>query len=311
MPWVPLAAAAIGAISAGKTRRSMARQARLDRAERAKAKKELDVRIKKYEDSEYIPLDLEAYKQENVYEDLTVDTEAADYAMQQFQQSQANIMQGLQGVAGASGAAGLAQSLSLRAADQSRQTQLTLGQQLQQNRKLAMGEEARLNDQQRQLRLADAEGRRQFDMDKMTTLIGVAGGKTAAANQNFAQSQSNVLNLQGQQTQMWSSAVGATDWKALGTSFGFNSASGTPTTPVWMGPSGLPGSDRRLKKNINLIGCSPSGLNIYSFEYKDSKLGEGLFQGVMSDEISSEAVVNVDGYDTVNYSMLDVEFKQI
>jgi hypothetical protein len=70
-------------------------------------------------------------------------------------------------------------------------------------------------------------------------------------------------------------------------------------------------SDRKLKKNINKIGESPSGLNIYSFEYKNSKYGEGLFQGVMSDEIPQEAVGTRDGYDTVDYSMLDVEFKQI
>ena len=50
---------------------------------------------------------------------------------------------------------------------------------------------------------------------------------------------------------------------------------------------------------------------IYSFEYKDSLDGKGLFQGVMSDEVPQEAVTSVDGYDRVNYSMLDVEFKQI
>ena len=70
-------------------------------------------------------------------------------------------------------------------------------------------------------------------------------------------------------------------------------------------------SDRRLKKNINKIGESPSGLNIYSFEYTNSKYGEGVFQGVMSDEIPQEAVINNGKYDMVNYSMLDVEFKQI
>ena len=71
------------------------------------------------------------------------------------------------------------------------------------------------------------------------------------------------------------------------------------------------GSDRRLKKNINKISESPSGLNIYSFEYKNSKYGKGLFQGVMSDEIPQEAVSVKNGHDWVDYSMLDVEFKQI
>jgi hypothetical protein len=71
-------------------------------------------------------------------------------------------------------------------------------------------------------------------------------------------------------------------------------------------------SDRRLKKNINQIGKSPNGLNIYSFEYIDTKFGNGLFQGVISDEVPTEAVIKGnDGYDRVNYSLLDVEFKQI
>lgn len=71
-------------------------------------------------------------------------------------------------------------------------------------------------------------------------------------------------------------------------------------------------SDRRLKKNIKLIGKSSSGLNIYMFEYINKVLGDGIFQGVMSDEIPKEAVVkSKNGYDRVDYSKLDVEFKQI
>ena len=71
------------------------------------------------------------------------------------------------------------------------------------------------------------------------------------------------------------------------------------------------GSDRRLKKNIKKIRKSVSGLNIYSFEYIDESYGKGTYQGVMSDEIPAEAVINVNGYDRVDYSKIDVEFKQI
>jgi len=78
------------------------------------------------------------------------------------------------------------------------------------------------------------------------------------------------------------------------------------------GGGGTPPSDRRMKKNIKLIGKSNSGLNIYAFEYINKIFGEGRFQGVMSDEIPQEAVIkHQDGYDRVNYSKLDVEFKQI
>ena len=71
-------------------------------------------------------------------------------------------------------------------------------------------------------------------------------------------------------------------------------------------------SDRRLKKNIEKIGISPSGINIYSFEYKDKQFGDGVWQGVMSDEITNNAIIkHEDGYDMVNYTLLDVEFKQL
>ena len=71
-------------------------------------------------------------------------------------------------------------------------------------------------------------------------------------------------------------------------------------------------SDRKLKENIKLIGKSFSGLNIYIFEYINKAFGEGIYQGVMSDEIPQEAVLkHIDGYDMVDYSKLDVVFKQI
>ena len=72
-------------------------------------------------------------------------------------------------------------------------------------------------------------------------------------------------------------------------------------------------SDRRLKMNIKLIGVSTSGIKIYTFEYIDkAKYGEGVYQGVMSDEIPQEAVIKTEsGYDMVDYNKLDVEFKRI
>ena len=72
-------------------------------------------------------------------------------------------------------------------------------------------------------------------------------------------------------------------------------------------------SDRRLKKNIRLIGYSPSGLKIYAFEYINKLFGHGVFQGVMSDEIPNDAIIKnfVDIYDGVDYSKIDVEFKRI
>jgi len=76
---------------------------------------------------------------------------------------------------------------------------------------------------------------------------------------------------------------------------------------------GVGSSDRRIKKNIFLIGHSPSGLNIYSFEYINKIYGNGIWQGVMSDEVPSDAVIKnfVGKFDGVDYSRIDVEFKKI
>lgn len=73
-------------------------------------------------------------------------------------------------------------------------------------------------------------------------------------------------------------------------------------------------SDIRLKNNINKIGISESGLNIYTFSYL-SEPGV-TYQGVMAqDLIGSEfenaIALNSDGMYMVNYSLLDVEFKKI
>lgn len=220
---------------AGKARRAARRQADLDRAERDEAKADFDKRIEKYEKSEFVPLDLDKLKTENVFEDMDL-TEgvlpAADYAREQFQQQQANIMQGLKGVAGASGIAGLAQSLSMRAADQSRQTGITIGQQLAQGKKLALQERSQKQVQERQVILSNMQGKNQFELDKMATLMGVAGERTYAAGASLAQQQSNIIALQGQQSQMWGdvlSSVGGMDlgkFEKTGTGWGYTPSGG-------------------------------------------------------------------------------------
>jgi len=174
---------------AGKAIKGARRKDRANQAELDRYKKEFDKKIEDYEKSQFQPLDADALKQENIFEDITVDTEAADYARQQFAQQQANIMSGLRGVAGSSGVAGLAQSLSNQAAEQAKQTRLTIGQQLQENRRMQMQEQSKINQQQRQIQLANMEGARQFELDKMTTLIGIAGQKISGTQGAIAQRQ--------------------------------------------------------------------------------------------------------------------------
>ncbi len=77
----------------------------------------------------------------------------------------------------------------------------------------------------------------------------------------------------------------------------------------------IAGSDIRLKENIELVGKSGSGLNIYTFEYINKfKYGHGKFKGVMSfDPMLPKTSVWKDerGYELVDYSEIDVNLELI
>jgi len=65
-------------------------------------------------------------------------------------------------------------------------------------------------------------------------------------------------------------------------------------------------SDIRLKENVELIGKSPSNINIYKFNYKDNST---TYQGAMAHEVPWASVKHSNGYMMVDYSKLDVDFK--
>lgn len=74
-------------------------------------------------------------------------------------------------------------------------------------------------------------------------------------------------------------------------------------------------SDIRLKENVELVGKSPSGLNIYNFSYIGEK---GTYQGVMAQDLlgtpfESAVVKGTTGSEfmRVDYSKLDVQFKKV
>lgn len=74
-------------------------------------------------------------------------------------------------------------------------------------------------------------------------------------------------------------------------------------------------SDRNLKENIKRVGTSEKGLAIYEFEYKNKNLGEGVYEGVMAQDLleSNPEAVSSDssGILSVDYSKIDVEFRRI
>jgi len=74
---------------------------------------------------------------------------------------------------------------------------------------------------------------------------------------------------------------------------------------------GIPGSDIRMKENIEVVGMLPNGLYIYEFDYKPefknkSYAGHGRFRGVMAHEVERiipDAVfMTTDGYKAVDYA---------
>tara|TARA_B100000959_G_scaffold12804_1_gene12629 strand:+ start:652 stop:1266 length:615 start_codon:yes stop_codon:yes gene_type:complete len=107
---------------------------------------------------------------------------------------------------------------------------------------------------------------------------------------------------------------GCTDW--IADNYGYNCAwdwVGDPDVDDGCCNYDLECSDYRLKKDIDFVGSSPSGIKIYEFGYKDAP---GRYRGVMAQDLLDteyrDAVSkNSDGYYIVDYSKIDVELKRI
>tara|TARA_R110002153_G_scaffold66707_1_gene178056 strand:+ start:792 stop:1778 length:987 start_codon:yes stop_codon:yes gene_type:complete len=248
----------------------------------------------------------------NPYAELGVATQAAEIQMEQSDIALANTLDTLRATgASAGGATALAQAAlqskkgiaaSIEGQEAQNQKLKAQGEQVLQGRKQA--------EEQRMQSIAFSEGQRMQGLDaagnqymfqqeenRLNADLDRASGVVTQSQQAIAQAnQSQAAIVAGGM-----SAVGNIVSSGVGALGGIEQANIANTT-----------SDRRLKKNIEKIGESLSGLNIYSFEYIDNIYGEGVYQGVMSDEIPIKAVVaHKDGYDRVDYSKLDVEFKKI
>ena len=235
---------------------------------------------------------------ENTMEDLTVNKQQSEFEAQQFAQSQSNILSGLKEASGGSGIAALAQSLAQQGQIAAQKSAAAIGMQESANQRAAAAEAGRLQTQEAKggsdvaLRIAagqadvdakiagGAQQSQLLEMKKQSTLLDMESSE-------FDKAQQQTAGTQAQKDQGVDNIVsGGTD--LLKMAF----------------------SDKKLKKNIKLIGKSSSGINIYLFEYIDKIFGEGVYQGVMSDEIPNNAVISGE-YDIVDYSKIDVEFKKI
>lgn len=145
---------------------------------------------------------------ENTYEDLTVNTQAADFAAQQQQQVLANTMSGMQGAAGGGGVAALAQAMANQqstnmqaaSADIARQESSNQAAQAQMAGSLQMAERA------------GAEKSRAAELDKTETLLGMSQQRLSAANQaRQAATQSIIGGVTGAATIGLQGALGSED----------------------------------------------------------------------------------------------------
>ena len=320
MAW---AVVAVTAVSAGVKIYQANKNAKLAKknAAKAKSKEEIERAKLEKEKEEYKSMKFENpyTNMENMYEDLTVNQQEAQFQAQQGQQQRANIMQGLQGAAGGSGIAGLAQSMAQQGQLQTQQMSASIGQQEARNQALSAGAATNIQSAERKGQQLVQE----HEAGKQATLLGMQMGTTSGANAASQQAQANQMQAEMALNQSYadgaSSVAGAYAGGAGGMGGGGGGGNSLPQGHYEHADAGHGAtydpnkdySDRKLKKNIKKISKSPSGLNIYSFEFKDSKYGKGVFQGVMSNEVPKKAVIKKDGYDMVDYSKLDVEFKQI
>ena len=138
---------------------------------------------------------------ENVYEDLTVNQQAAQFQAQQAAQSRANILQQLRGAAGGSGIAGLAQALANQATVAAQQASASIAQQEAVNERLRAQGQLQVQKGEmltEQQRLAGAERSRALESRKTSTLFGMAQQRRAAADQAVAQANAALYSGIGQ-----------------------------------------------------------------------------------------------------------------
>jgi len=130
---------------------------------------------------------------ENVYEDITVNTQQADFLAEQQAQNQANIMQSLTGAAGGSGIAGLAQALANQSTQANQKASALIGAQEQKNQLLiGKGELAVQKGEMmaQQMQFKGATAARQLESDKQSTLLGMSQMEKAAADKAVADANS-------------------------------------------------------------------------------------------------------------------------
>lgn len=149
---------------------------RARRREQAAAQAELQNRMNAYENMEFT----NPYAgMQNTAEDLTVNTQQANFMAQQQQQGLANTMGAMQGAAGGSGIAALAQAMANQQNTNLQQASASIGQQEARNQMLTAQQAGNIQTLEAQGRAAIQDK----EQARTETLLGMSQQRVAAANE--------------------------------------------------------------------------------------------------------------------------------
>jgi hypothetical protein len=146
------------------------------KAEQRDAQKNMNMRMAQFEmaDTSNVYKDME-----NTMEDLTVNTQQADFQAQQANQGIANTMNSMQGAAGGSGIAAMAQAMAGQQAQNMQQASVSIGQQEQRNQMAERNMSSQLQTQEAAGELQS----RAAEKEKTDTLLGMSQNRLGAANE--------------------------------------------------------------------------------------------------------------------------------
>jgi hypothetical protein len=145
------------------------------KAEQATAQAQYDQNMTRYQSQD---LSNPYANMENVYEDLTVNTQAADFAAQQQAQGMANTMQGMKGAAGGSGIAALAQAMAGQQSQNAQSASADIARQEAGNQKAQAQMAGQLQSMEREGEMYS----RSLEREQAETELGMSQQRLSAAN---------------------------------------------------------------------------------------------------------------------------------
>jgi len=201
--------ALMGVSNASKMRKQSARQATQALKQRQEQQARVDEEAANYRAMKFT----NPYEgMENVFEDLRVSTQAADFQAEQGAQQRADILGQLRGAAGSSGIAGLAQSMANQGQLQARQISAGLQKQEVANELMAAKGASAIDLQQR---AGDAMVQ-QAESGRQSTILGMQYGQAAGANKNYQQALLNQKNANNSANQMMMNSLSTLAGSGLG-----------------------------------------------------------------------------------------------